>query len=492
MLSAVSNVSAMQPTVASSEAAGIKQPPTVSPSVYDALKIFDAMLSGDIFADIFQNICNTCPDSSKAAQTMVTNVKTLLAMAGEVPAGNTAKFEVVRSMTDNLLGSLTRDDLSKAQEAANQINTYFNSDVDSQGKTKLDDALNMLELPYHKATHESGRMGHAREMQSDVRHFFKDHPLQDLAGMLAYAHDHVQIKDGHMGVGNVEHWGLNEVATAAALGALAEAAGVDEAGQEAMLKVAGATIPAGTAFSFLPNVGGDGKPGLGTTIEGMLRSNVLPIERGEASADLIAMGYTLAICDTQRNNLAGLARPTDEVIRKNAPAVYDLLLDCAKANPEGFGKTFFGDGKLNEAGLALCSKLTSTIEVFEEFPPMTPSTPVIEAGKPNNPLSKGYDSGSLTDEQRDHAIFELIRNNGSFGSTDVVGGIESFSAGFSHPALDNMKGCSILEDPKAAFVDGYQKFAGELKNQCELKKVILSDVLQQIKSMGGSVLQEHY
>ncbi|MBV7571001.1 hypothetical protein KW838_28900 [Pseudomonas sp. PDM27] len=418
---------------------------------------------------------------------MVTNVKTLLAMAGEVPAGNTAKFEVVRSLTDNLLGSLTRDDLSKAQEAANQINTYFNSDVDSQGKTKLDNALNMLELPYHKATHESGRMGHAREMQSDVRHFFKDHPLQDLAGVLAYAHDHVQIKDGLMGVGNLEHWGLNEIATAAALGALAEAAGVDEAGQEALLKVAGATIPAGTAFSFLPNVGGRDKYGLGTTIEGMLRGNGLPAQRGEASADLIAMGYTLAICDTQRNNLAGLARPTDEVIRKNAPAVYDLLLECAKANPEGFGKTFFGDGKLNEAGLALCSKLTSTIEVFEEFPPFTPSTPKIWEDKPNNPLSKAY-SGSLSDEERDHAIFELISNNGSFGSTNVVADIQSFSGWFSHPALDNMKGRSILEDPKNAFIDGYKKIAAELEKQCKQENGKLDVVREQMKSMGGSVL----
>jgi len=488
MLSAVSNVSAMQPTVASSEAAGIKQPPTVSPSVYDALKIFDAMLSGDIFADIFQNICNTCPDSSKAAQTMVTNVKTLLAMAGEVPAGNTAKFEVVRSMTDNLLGSLTRDDLSKAQEAANQINTYFNSDVDSQGKTKLDDALNMLELPYHKATHESGRMGHAREMQSDVRHFFKDHPFQDLAGMLAYAHDHVQIKDGLMGVGNLEHWGLNEIATAAALGALAEAAGVDEAGQEALLKVAGATIPAGTAFSFLPNVGGGGKHGLGTTIEGMLRGNVLPAQLDEARKDLIAMAYTLAICDTQRNCLGELARPTDDVIYKEAPAVHRLLSNCAEKDYKVFGANFFDNGKLSEAGLALCSKLTSTIEVFEEFPPITLSTPEFEKGKPNNPLSRDYDPRSLTTEERERATLKLISNNGSFGSTDVVADIESFSSVFSHPALDNMKGCSILEDPKAAFIDGYQKFAGELKNQCELKNVKLDEVLKQMKSMGGSVL----
>ncbi|PNB73225.1 hypothetical protein C1X64_16285 [Pseudomonas sp. GW456-E7] len=478
----------MQPTAASSEAAGVKQPPTVSPSVYNALNIFDAMLSGDIFADIFHNICNACPDSSKAAQTMVNNVKTLLAMAGEVTAGNRAKFEVVSSLTNNLLGSLTKDDLSKAQEAANQINTYFNSDVDSQGKTKLDDALNMLELPYHKATHESGRMGHAREMQSDVRHFFKDHPFQDLAGMLAYAHDHVQIKDGLMGVGNLEHWGLNEIATAAALGALAEAAGVDEAGQEALLKVAGATIPAGTAFSFLPNVGGRDKYGLGTTIEGMLRGNVLPAQLDEARKDLIAMAYTLAICDTKRNCMGELARPTDDVIYKEAPAVHRLLSSCAEKDYKVFGANFFDNGKLSEAGLALCSKLTSTIEVFEEFPPITLSTPEFEKGKPNNPLSKEYKPGSLSPEQSYQAIFELIRNNGSFGSTNVGADIESFSGWFSHPVLDKMKGRSILEDPKNAFIDGYKKIADKLEELYKPEDGKLDEVLKQMKSMGGSVL----
>lgn len=488
MLAVTSNAPVIPGAAASSEANGVKQPPTASSSVLGALNIPDEMSLSDFCAEKIQNICNVCADPSQAAQTMATHLGTLLAMAGEVTAGNAAKFEIVSSLTNNLLVGVTRDDLSTAQDAANQINTNFNSDLDSQRNTKLDNALNKLELPYHKATHESGRMGHAREMQSDVRHIFEGHPLQDLAGVLAYAHDHVQIKDGGMGVGNARHWGLNEIATAAVLSTLAKEAGVDEAGQEALLKVAGATIPAGTAFNFMPGVGGGGKHGLGTTIEGMLRSNVLPTQLGEAGNELIAIGYTLAICDTQRNNLAGLARPTDEVIYKSAPDVYRLLTNCAEKDPKGFGVNFFGDGKLNEAGLALCSKLTSTIEVFEEFPPLTPSTEKIWGENPNNPLSKAYDSGSLSDKQRDHAIFELIRNNGSFGSTDVVGDIESFSAGFSHPALDNMKGRSILEDPKAAFIDGYQKFAGELKNQCELKNVRLSDVLQQMKSMGGSVL----
>lgn len=310
--------------------------------------------------------------------------------------------------------------------------------------------------------------------------------------MLAIIHDHVQIKDEGMGVGNARHWGLNEIATAAALSTLAKEAGVDETGQEALLKVAGATIPAGTAFNFMPGVGGGGKPGLGTTIEAMLRSDALPVERGEASPDLIAMAYTLAICDTQRNNLAGLARPTDEVIFKNAPDLYRLLSNCAEKDPEGFGATFFANGQLSEAGLALCSKLNSTINVFEEFPPITPSTPMIETGKPNNPLSKGFDTGSLSTEEREHAILELISKNGSFGSSDVAGDIESFSRIFSHQALDNIKSSSILEDPKAAFIDAFQKFSGELKTECGLKNVTLDDVLKQMKSMGGSVLRQDH
>jgi hypothetical protein len=446
----------------------------------------------DFCTEKFPNICNACADPSQAAQTMATHLRALLAQAGEVTVGNAAKFEVVSSLTNNLLGSLTRDDLTKAQDAANQVKAYFHTDVDRQGKTQLDNTLNMLEMPYHKATHESGRKGHAREMESDVRRFFDSHSLQDLASMLAFFHDHVQIKDEGMGVGNERHWGLNEFATAAALSTLAKEAGVDDAGQEALLKVAGATIPAGTAFNFMPGVGGGGKFGLGTTIEGMLRSNALPVGRGEASADLIAMMYTLAICDTQRNNLAGLARPTDEVIFKSAPAVYRLLSNCAEKDPKGFGAIFFDNGKLSEAGLALCSKLTSTIEVFEEFPPMTPSTPMIEAGKPNNPLSKSFDSGSLPPEEREHAIFELISKNGSFGSSDVAGDIESFSGVFSHQALDNMKSSSILKDPKAAFIDGYQKFSGELKTECEFKNVRLDEVLKQMKSMGGSVLRQDH
>lgn len=473
------------------ETSSENQAATVSSTVFNTLNIPDTTLP-EYCMEKFQNICNVCRDPSQAAQPLATNIRLLLAQSGEVTEGNAAKFEVVSSLTNNLLGRLTRDDLTRAQDAAIQVNTHFNCDMDSQGKTRLDDILNALELPYHKATHESGRMGHAREMESDVRHFFEGHPLQDLAATLALVHDHVQIKDGGMGVGNARHWGLNEIATAAALATFAKEAGVDDAGQKALLKVAGATIPAGTAFNFMPGVGGGGKPGLGTTIEGMLRSDALPAERGEASADLIAMAYTLAICDTQRNNLAGLARPTDEVIFKNAPDLYRLLSNCAEKDPEGFGAIFFDNGKLSEAGLALCSKLTSTIEVFEEFPAITFSTPMIEDGKPNNPLSKAFDSGNLSSEEKEHAILELIRNNGSFGSSDVAGDIESFSGVFSHPALEKMKNASILNDPKAAFIEGYQKFSAELKTQCELKNVRLDDVLKQMKSMGGSVLpQDH-
>ncbi|WP_433736208.1 hypothetical protein [Pseudomonas putida] len=470
------------------EASRENQTATVSSTVFNALNIPDATLP-EYCLEKFQNICNACPDPSQAAQTLASNISFLLAQAGEVTVGNAAKFEVVSNLTNNLLSSLNRDDLSKAQDAANQVNTRFNCEMDSQGKTRLDDILNALEMPYHKATHESGRMGHAREMESDVRHFFEDHPRQDLAGMLAFFHDHVQIKDEGMGVGNARHWGLNEIATAAALSTLAKEAGVDEAGQEALLKVAGAIIPAGTAFNFMPGVGGGGKPGLGTTIEAMLRSDALPVERGEASPDLIAMAYTLAICDTQRNNLAGLARPTDEVISKNAPDLYRLLSNCAEQDPEGFGAIFFDNGKLSEAGLALCSKLNSTIDVFEEFPAITPSTPMIEAGKPNNPLSKGFDSSSLSTKEREHAILELISKNGSFGSSDVAGDIESFSGVFSHLALDKMKSAPLLKDPKAAFIEGFQKFSDELKTQCQLNNVSLENVLKQMKSMGGSVLR---
>ncbi|PRC93853.1 hypothetical protein S2091_1462 [Solimicrobium silvestre] len=474
--------------VSRSKASSLITAPTVSPSVLNTLNI-PASISMRHFCEAkFSNICNTCRDSGQAAQTMANHLATLLIHAGEVTAGNNAKFEVVGNLTNHLLGNLTRDDLTKAQSAANQIKARFHSDIDSQGSTQLDRTLNMLDLPYHKATHESGRMGHAREMHSDVRHFFGNNPYQDLANTLAYCHDHVQIKDDHgMGVGNSLHWGLNEIATAAALATLASESGVDAAGQEALLKVAGAVIPAGTAFNFMPNVGGDGKPGLGTIIEGMLRGKTLPANLSESGREIIAMAYTLAICDTQRNNLAGLARPTDDVIFKNASAVHRLLSNCAEKEPESFGTTFFDNGKLSEAGLALCSKLTSTVEVFEEFPHHTFSTPNLENGKPNNPLSRTFDPGSMTTEERDNAILQLIRNNGSFGSANVARDIESFSGEFSHPVLDHIKQKTILENPKTAFTDAYIKFADELKFQCEAGKMRMDEVLDQIKAMGGSV-----
>ena len=131
MLAVTSNAQVNPRAAASSEANGVKQPPTASSSVLGALNIPDGMSLSDFCAEKIQNICNVCADPSQAAQTMATHLGTLLAMAGEVTAGNAAKFEIVSSLTNNLLVGVTRDDLSTAQDAANQINTNFNSDLDS-------------------------------------------------------------------------------------------------------------------------------------------------------------------------------------------------------------------------------------------------------------------------------------------------------------------------------------------------------------------------
>ncbi|WP_440030403.1 hypothetical protein [Chromobacterium amazonense] len=467
-----------------------EQVPEVSSSVLTTVNIPLSMTRPEFCERNFSNICGTCRNSGDAAQVMSRHLDYLLGQVGTVGSGYNAKFEVLDNLTHNLLPKISSDDLDNAQDAARQIQTHFHSETDSQGRTRLDRTLNTLDLPYHKATHDSGRMGHAREMQNDVGHFFNDHPYHDLAEMLAYCHDHVQIQDDRgMGVGNSQHFGLNEIATAAAMATLAAEAGVNEAGQAALLKVAGVVIPAGTAFNFMPGVGGSGKPGLGTTIEGMLRSSTLPVNLSSSAQDAVAMAYTLAVCDTQRNNLAGLIRPTDESIRENAPDVYRMLLGCSEKDPNSFGTTFFENGQLSKAGLALCSKLSTTVEVFEEFPPNTFSTPDFKEGKPNNPLSKTFDSSSLTAEERSSAILLLIEKNGAFGSADVMKDIESFSKTFSHPVFKGMKESSLFPkgDPKSVFADAYVKFSKELKEQCGAGTVKLDAVLTQMKAMSGSI-----
>ncbi|WP_338806842.1 hypothetical protein V8U11_06250 [Pseudomonas chlororaphis] len=436
--------------------------------------------------DKFKNIFSKSQDQCLAAQTMAIHLNTLLAEAGEVNPGPSAKFELISNLTNSLLRSLTDTDLLDAQKAAKQINAHFNQDIDSQGNTQLDDILNMLDLSYHKATHISGRMGHAQEMQSDIKYFYDQHPLQDLAGMLAYFHDHVQIMNNVMGVGNSQHWGLNEIATAAALATIAKEAGVDEAGQNALLKVGGAVIPVGTAFNFIPDADGKGNAGLGTLIECMLRRGESKATTSEVGRELTAMAFALSICDTQRNNLAGLARPTDSTVHKHAPHVYRLLVECAEDDPKAFGATYFDNGKLSEAGLALCSKLTATINVFQEFTPTTYSTPIIEAGKPNNPLSKIFDPGSLTPKETVHATLQLLRKNGAFGSTDVPKLIESFSSIFSHPVLDKMKEHPILDDPQKKFTEAYERFTDKLAHQLYKGRIRIAEIIHEMSAMGGA------
>jgi hypothetical protein len=434
----------------------------------------------------FSNICDLATDRSQFSQVMANNLITLLQIPEEAGAGD--KSSVVRELTNSLLGSVTREDLRLAQEAVVAITTMFGNGSGPHALTPLDRSQNNIGLSYHIAATSDGLMAHALEMKSDVGFFYADDANQQLAEGLAYFHDQAQILDPQgMGIGNSQHWGLNEIVTAAAFAAVAAEAGASQEQQTALLKVAGAVIPSGTAFTFSEHAAGIGKPGLGTTIERMLRCGDLPAHQGQAAPALIAMAYTLAICDTQRNNLAGLARPTDELIQKKAPQTYVLLKNCAANDPEGFGATFFQDnGKLSEVGLALCSKLTSTVDVFKEFPACSPATPKFEGGELNNPLSAQFNANSLTPEQRDRAIYQIIKNNGTFGSSDVAADIESFRKTFSHRVLDKIQSAPLLKDPKVTFGEAYKTIAARLQTE-QIEGTELDSLIAEMSAMGGSV-----
>ncbi|AZF20910.1 hypothetical protein [Pseudomonas sp. R3-52-08] len=477
----VKNVVAGSPPVGVFPRTTSDLPVRTSCSIRNVLGIPSRQLD-EFCSEHFGNILTLCASDRQASAIMAGHLENLLEQVREVTPDQCDKHKIVSSLTNNLLASLTHTDLEQAQRAIEKIQSHFD-------QSALDGALNALRLSYHKATHSSGRMAHAQEMQSDVLHFFQGHSFERLAGFLAYFHDHVQIlqEDG-TGIGNQLHWGLNEIATAAALGTLAGEARVDVTGQESLCRVAAAVIPSGTAFDFMPNIGRDGKPGLGTVIEGLLRSGALSIPDNAACEDMVAMAYTLAICDTQRNNLSGLARPTNKIVYTVAPAVYRLLMECAQEDPLKFGTLFFDNGRLSEAGLALCSKLTTTVEVFEEFAPYTDATAKNEKGGPNNPLSVIYTEGTLTAHEKQRAVLELLGGNGFFGSANVAEDIEGFSKTFHHSVLEKIRGRSIMPDPRGSYIYGYAKLSEKLGAECHAGRVNLDAVLGEIKAMGGSVL----
>lgn len=459
-----------------------------SPALSSALAALNLPEQNDLAAfcaSCCSNILEFCPASG--AKVMSEHLQALLSRADDVEGAGNKNVRLVTSLTHNLLADISQDHLDKAQDAARKINNLFNSDVNNEGLTKLDVAFNKLELPYHNATHPNGRMGHAKEMASDMAHFFDGHEFQELASLLGYFHDHVQLLDSKgMGIGNTDHWGLNEIATAAALATLADAAQVDAAGQEALLMVSGAAIPAGTAYSYFANALGDGKGILGTLIEVILLRSEWPEGLGSGAEDVIAMGFTLATCDTGRSTLKGLVRTTDDNIRHDAPTVYEVLEQCAKSDVGGFGKVFFESGKLTEAGLALCGKLTSTITVFEEFDSTTTSTAPREDKRPNNPLSKHFNPDRLTPSEARAEIFKIISNNGSFGSDNIATKINSFSDSFSHAVLKKVADDSLLPDPRSTFSTAYKTFAAQLDQYCENDATKLQTVLNEMKAMGGS------
>lgn len=463
----------------------------ISPGVLRTLNIPENQSIGEFCAERFPNICNACGDPDRAARLMGHHLASLLAETGDKPHpdGAQGKFEIVTRLTIALCATLTDDVLATAQRASSQLLQHFGRDTDSLGTTELDRILNVLGLPYHRATHPDGRMGHAQEMRSDVGHFFNRLTYEGLASTLAYCHDHVQIMDKRgMGIGNGTHWGLNEIATAAGLATLADAAGVDVEGQRALRSVAGAVIPAGTAFGLIPNAGADGRtPGLGTTIEGMLRSGALAHGLSESAREVVAMAYVMAICDTRRHNLAGLARPTQAIIQAKAPDVFELLKRCAN-NDVTFRTTFFENGRLNERGLALCSKLSSTVRVFEEFEPCTFSARSFEGGKANNPLSLSMLPGMLTEDERRRSTLQIIADNGSFGAADVLRDVECISKSFSHPALDNIRRSPpLFEDSRQTFSDAFKLFSKVLESELAASTLNLDQVLDQMRAMGGSV-----
>lgn len=463
----------------------------VSLGVLRTLNIPENQPMGEFCAERFPHICNACGDPDRAARLMGNHLTILLAGVGDAshPDGARGNFEIVTRLTIALCAALTDDVLATAQRASSQLLQHFGRDTDGLGTTKLDRILNELGLPYHRATFPDGRMGHAQEMRSDVGHFFNRLTYEGLASTLAYCHDHVQIMDQRgMGTGNGAHWGLNEIATAAGLATLAGAAGVDVEGQRALRSVAGAVIPAGTAFSFIPNAGADGRtPGLGTTIEAMLRSGALSHGLSESAREVVAMAYVMAVCDTQRHNLAGLARPTQDIIQAEAPDVFDLLKRCANSDVT-FKTTFFENGRLNERGLALCSKLSSTVRVFEEFEPCTSSARDFEVGKANNPLSRAMLPGMLTEDERRRSTLQLIVENGSFGAADVLHDVEFISKSFAHPALDNIRRSRpLFEDSRQTFSDAFRLFGEVLGSELGASPLDLDQVLDQMKAMGGSV-----
>ncbi|MNJ15541.1 hypothetical protein D3C77_97900 [compost metagenome] len=403
------------------------------------------------------------------------------------PAGR--DVAAIRLMTTNIVSTTTPQDLQLANEFALEVER-LNQAPGISHQAPLDCMLNNNGDAYHNATVDDGRrMGHAREMQSDMAHIHPQGEHLPLLKLLAYAHDHIQIKDHampSMGVGNSLYPGLNELLTAALLAELAPAATPEQ--KAAVLKIAAAVIPSGTKFGFMPDV--SGRPVLGTPVEAMaidgsLKSLVDTAASPGAAALLLAFSFALSTCDTGRNNLKGVARCTQEHINATAPALMKVLNACA--GDDKFKQQFFTQsGQLSERGLALASKLSTTVRVFEEF---DQHSPAVNANglTPRNPLSRNFVSGSCTDERQ--AILNGIATNGEFGVQNLHTSIPDDLADL-HPIIKNIRDLALFPpqvDPKAIFKHAFELVAQALGKQpgCESAEGLRA-VLEQFKQVGGA------